>query len=327
MPASGKESIAGQFYRFDKIADGIYFATASGAMITGGNHPIIVNEHDVVLVDSGTTPTAARALLADLKLVTDKPVRWVVNTHWHYDHVDGNSIFGPEVEIIGHEYTRHALVDLDLFPKEIEWKLSDMKEQVEALQKKADSEADPGKRKTLQEQLDATRSTMAEMKTIEPISPTATFDSKMTLFRGKREIQLLFLGRGHTGGDVVVYLPKERIVCTGDLMESKPSSLTSGYFDEWITTLQQLKKLDFDTVLPGHGNPFHGTALITAFQSYLKDVIEQVTKYKKQGLTPEETAKKVDVTSHKSDFPQIQGPGIALVEVRRIYQWLDETKK
>jgi cyclase len=326
-PGSENQTVTGQFYRFDRVAEGVYYATAAGTMITGGNHPVIINDHDVILVDSGTSPAAARALMADLRLVTDKPVRWVVNTHWHYDHVDGNSIFGPEVEIVGHEYVRHALLDLDLFPKEIDWKLTDMREQSELLQKQVQAEKDPAKRRALQEQLNAMQSTMAELKEIKPVPPTTTFASKMTIFRGQREIQLLFLGRGHTGGDTVVFLPKERIVCTGDLMETKPSSLSSGYFDEWITTLDQLKKLDFDIVLPGHGTPFHGTALITAFQGYLKDVVDQVSKYRKQGLTPEETAKKVDLTSHKSDFPQIQGPGIDLVGARRIYQWLDETGK
>jgi len=149
----------------------------------------------------------------------------------------------------------------------------------------------------------------------------------MTLFRGQREIQLLFLGRGHTGGDAVVFLPKERIVCTGDLMESKPASLSSGFFDEWITTLDALKKLDFDTVLPGHGTPFHGTALITAFQDYLADVTAQVKKFREQGLTAEQTAQKVDLTSHRKDFPQIQGPGIDVVGVRRMYEWMDSRDK
>ena len=80
-------------------------------MATGGNHPIIVNDRDVFLVDDGTTPAAARALLEDMKLITNKPVRWVVNTHFHYDHTDGNSVFGPEVQIIGHEYVRRAIMD------------------------------------------------------------------------------------------------------------------------------------------------------------------------------------------------------------------------
>ena len=86
--------INGKVYSFEKIADGVYYSTSSSLRATGGNHTVIVGDRDVFLVDSGTTPSAARALLEDIKLITDKPVRWVVNTHFHYDHTDGNSISG-----------------------------------------------------------------------------------------------------------------------------------------------------------------------------------------------------------------------------------------
>ena len=115
---AGAPVVSGKVYSFEKIADGVYYATSSGPMNTGGNHPIIVNERDVMVVDAGTTPAAARALLEDLRLITIKPVRWVVNTHFHYDHTDGNSIFGPDVEIIGHEYVRHAITDFDVLHRE-----------------------------------------------------------------------------------------------------------------------------------------------------------------------------------------------------------------
>ena len=326
-PAVNNQTVTGKVYKFEKITDGVYFVTAAGGAITGGNHQIFVNDNDVILVDSGATPSAMRALLEDLNLITNKPVRVVINTHWHYDHINGNSVFGPDVEIIAHDYVRYSLQNLDLYTKEVTWKLGDWREQVESLRKRLEKENDPAQRKSLQDQIAVIETAMAEVKEIKPVLPTTTFTSKMSLFRGQREIQLLFLGRGHTGGDTILYLPKERIVCTGDLMESKTSSLSSGFFDEWITTLTALKKLDFDTVLPGHGTPFQGTALITGFQDYLTDVIAQVKKFREQGLTPEETAKKVDMTSHGKDFPQIQGPGIDVIGVKRIYDWMDSRNK
>ena len=124
---------------------------------------------------------------------------------------------------------RYSLQNLDLYAKEVNWKVGDWREQVESLRKRAEKENDPAQRKSLQEQTAAIESAMAEVKEIKPVLSTTTFTSKMTLFRGQREIQLSFLGRGHSGGDTIVYLPKERIVCTGDLMESKTSSLSSGF--------------------------------------------------------------------------------------------------
>jgi glyoxylase-like metal-dependent hydrolase (beta-lactamase superfamily II) len=96
------------------------------------------------------------------------------------------------------------------------------------------------------------------------------------------------------------------------------------FFDEWVATLEALKKLDFGLVLPGHGAPFPEKSLITAFQSYLTDITKKVADLRAQGATPEQAAQRVDLTSHAKEFPQITGPGADLRGVRRIYTWMDE---
>jgi glyoxylase-like metal-dependent hydrolase (beta-lactamase superfamily II) len=316
--------VQGKTYKFEKIAEGVYYATGG----TGSNNVVLVNDQDVMLVDDGTTPATARAFLQDVKMLTDKPVRYVVNTHFHYDHTDGNSVFGPEVQIIGHQYVRDAILNLDVLHREpFKTAQANLPGQIEALKKQVSMEKDAQEQATLQEQLAATEAEEKQFAEIKPTPPTMTYASSLTLQRGQREIRLLFLGRGHTPGDTLVFLPKERIVCTGDLMESRLAYMGDGIFDEWITTLDAVKKLDFDTVLPGHGVPFHEKALITAFQSYLKDLTAQVAKFRAQGVRADEAAQKVDLTSHKADFPQITGPGADLRGVRRMYQWMDERSK
>jgi glyoxylase-like metal-dependent hydrolase (beta-lactamase superfamily II) len=315
-------------YAFEKIADGVYYTTSDSPMATGGNHTIIVGDQNVFLVDAGTTPAAARALLADMKLITDKPVRWVVNTHFHFDHTDGNSIFGPEVEIIGHEYVRHMIADGDVLHIEpFKTAMANMPIQVETLKKQIADEKDPARRATLETQLTAKQADWEEFRILKATPPNVTYSSKMTVFQGAREIQLLFLGRGHTQGDTVVYLPKERIVCSGDLMETQPAYMGNAIFDEWLATLDKLKEMNFETMLPGHGVPFHDKALITAYQSYLKDLMTQVAALRKQGVSADDAAKKVDMTFHKADFPQIQGPGAEVRGVRRMYEWMDERSR
>ena len=317
----------GKVYNFEKITDGVYYATSSSPMATGGNHPIFVGDRDVFLVDAGTTPAAARALLDDLKLITDKPVRWVVNTHFHFDHTNGDSVFGPDVQIIAHEYVRHAILDLDVLHREpFKTAFANLPIQIDALNKQIAGETDPEKRAALRKQLQSKQADLEEFKNIKPTPPTMTYTSKLTLYQGQREIQLLYLGLGHTRGDTFVYLPKERILCTGDMMESQPAYMGDAVFDEWLKTLDAVKEMNFDTVLPGHGVPFHDKALITAYQNLLRDFMSQVTELRKQGLTPEQAAPKVDLTAHKADFPQIQGPGAEIRGVRRMYEWLDERK-
>jgi len=315
----------GKVYKFEKVADGVYYATGG----TGSNNVVIVNDQDVFLVDDGTTPAAARALLADIKLLTPKPVRQVVNTHFHYDHTDGNSVFGPEVQIIGHEYLRNAIVNFDVLHREpFKTAQEVLPGQIESLRKQATAEKDPAKKADLDKQLKTIEAVREQMKEVKPMPPNTTYSSRMTVFKGSREIQLLFLGRGHTGGDTFVYLPKEKIVCTGDEEEgARLAYMGDAYFDEWIATLENLKKLDFNLALGGHGVPFREKAIITAFQSYLRDFIPRVSALRKQGVSADEAAKRVDMTDHAKDFVQITGPGAEVRGVRRMYAWLDEREK
>jgi cyclase len=179
----------------------------------------------------------------------------------------------------------------------------------------------------LEKQLVAKQADWEEFKMLKPTPPNVTYTSKMTVYQGPREIQLLFLGRGHTQGDTIVYLPKERIVCSGDMMETQPAYMGDAIFDEWLKTLDALKEMNFDTMLPGHGVPFHEKSLITAYQYYLRDLMAQVAELRKQGLSADEAAKKVDMTSHSKDFPQIQGPGAEVRGVRHMYEWMDESAR
>ena len=312
----------GKTYKFEKIADGVYYASGG----VGSNNTVIVNDDDVLIVDTGTTPQATRNFLADIRMLTDKPVKYVVNTHFHYDHVDGNQIFGPDVQIIAHDYVRTAISTFDVLKREpfMTSQMVNVPAQIERLKQQIAAEKDAARKTTLSAQLAATERNFAQLNELKATPPTLTYSSKLVLHRGSREIDLLFLGRGHTGGDTVVFLPKEKIVVTGDLMESRLAYMGDAFFDEWVTTLGELKNLDFDIVLPGHGIPFADKGLITAYQAYLTDFVSQAGRLKAQGVTPEDAARRIDLTAHAKAFPQIEGPGAELRGVRRAYAWIDE---
>ena len=165
--------------------------------------------------------------------------------------------------------------------------VSSVAERVEALRKRIAQESDQVQKAALERQVANSTAYLEQVKEVTVTPPNVSFDRTMTLMRGRREIRLLYLGRGHTDTDVVTYLPRERIVCTGDLMESLISYAGDSYPEEWIATLEKLKALDFDTVMPGHGVVFKGKDKITAFQKYLRDVLTQVTALRKQGLAPD----------------------------------------
>src|ERR1051326_1354208 len=273
----------GKAYKFEEVAKGVYYATSTGAMVTGSNNVAIVGDRDVLVVDTGTSPAAARAFIEDLKLVTAKPIRYVVNTHFHYDHTDGNQVYAGKADIIAHEYVKYAIEKLDVLHREpyVTSQLTNVPARIETLKKRIADEKDPSQRATTERQLAVAQQGWEDLKEIRPTPPNVTYSKKKTVDLGGREVQLLFLGRGHTNGDTVVYLPKEKIAATGDLMESQIAYMGDAQFDEWVTTLEALKKLDFETVLPGHGMPFKGKTLITAFQGYLNDFTRQAVDFRR----------------------------------------------
>jgi cyclase len=317
----------GDAFRFNKVADGVYHAIGTGTLTVVGNSSVIVNDNDVIVVDDHVSPAAAWVLINEIKKITNKPVRTVINTHFHFDHAHGNQVFDKDVSIIGHEFTREMLLggkslQMPLYKNYV----TGLPEQIETLKQRVAMESDPSRKAMLQTQLQAAENNAASQAELKPTPPNVTLRTNMTLYRGDREIQLRFLGRAHTAGDVVVYLPKERIVITGDMLTSALSNMSDAFVNEWVTTLDELKKLDFVTVLPGHGEAFTDKAKIDYFQAYLRDVWTEVSRLKQQGVSAEEAAKRADLTKHKEHFPTITAPGVPLIAVTRIYELLDSKR-
>jgi len=311
-------------YRFQEIRPGIYSAIGTGTLNVGSNSAVIVNTDDVVVVDSHITPEAARVMLREIHTLTDKPVRFLVNTHFHFDHTDGNQVFGPGVDIIGHEFTRRKLAGDFLHEPIFVNSVAALPKQIADLEARAASEADPTAKARLLQQVSVQRAYQEQLKEIKPTPPNVAFSDAMTLIRGNREIRLLFLGRGHTGGDVVVYLPAERLVCTGDLLVNGVANLFDGYVNEWPAALDKLAALDFDDVIPGHGEPFKGKERIGFFQAYLRDIWTQAAKLHDAHVPSEEAAKQIDMTSHKAHFASITAPGVSPFVVARMYAVMDD---
>jgi cyclase len=286
----------------------------------GANSAVIVNRDDIVIVDSHISPASARAMVSELKAISDKPVRFLVNTHFHYDHTNGNQAFGPSVDIIGHEFTRARLSAPDYMHTGLLGDLTTgLPKQLADLQARAASEQDAAAKARLDQQLLVQTAFSEQVTELKPTPPNVTIDDRMTIVRGDREMRLLYLGRGHTGGDLVVYLPRERVLCSGDLLVNGIANLADGYVDEWPATLEKLKALDFDDVIPGHGEPFKGKERIGYFQEYLKDLWAQASKLHAEHVPAADAAKRIDLSAHKTHFATINGPGVNPIAVTRIY--------
>ena len=315
----------GQAFTFNKIAEGVYHAVGTGSLVVMSNATIIEGDTDVLVVDSQVAPSGAWALREELKAITAKPIRWVVNSHFHFDHSHGNQIYGPEVQIIGHEFARQQiLAGKSQDSPAREFYVGGIPATIKGLEARLAAATDDKTRATIQEQLEIQRTFLEGTNAVRPTPPTITLDHAMTLIRGSREIRLLFLGRAHTAGDVIVYLPREKIIATGDLLVEGTSYMGDAFIPEWIQTIEALKQLDFDTVLPGHGQAFKGKAKLDHWQAYLRDFWGQAQKFHQAGTPWEEAAKQVDLRGNAVNYPGIRTIGIVPNHgMRRAYELLD----
>ena len=308
-------------HKFEKVTEGVYYATATGSVTIGSNAAVIVNDADVMLIDPGISAAAATTFLADVKTLTNKPVKYVVDTHYHYDHAFGNQVFGPDVTIIGHDTTHRRLNGPGSLKERtyLTNSTAAIANRFTLLKRQISEAKDPKERAIYERQLVIHQQYADEQPKIKPTPPNATLSRDMTLHRGSREIQIRFFGRAHTDGDIVVFLPRERIVATGDMITSALSYTGDAFVEEWPKTLEGVLSLDFDTVLPGHGTVFKGKDHIRNLQAYWRDFYQQAEAFRKQGVSPEEAAKKIDLTKHAGAIPAAKNPGVDVRGVDRIY--------
>jgi cyclase len=315
----------GRAFTFNKIREGVYHAVGTGSIVVMSNATIVEGDRSVLVVDSHVSPGGAWALRKELAEITSKPIRYVVNSHYHFDHSHGNQIYGPEVDIIGHQFARdQMLAGKSQDSPAREFFVGGIPNTIKTLEERLKTATDDKTRESIQNQLDIQRNHLEGTNAVKPTPPNVTLTQSMSVHLGTREVRLLFLGRGHTAGDVIVYLPQERLIATGDLLVENTSYMGDAFFTEWIDTIEALKKVDFDTVLPGHGQAFQGKAKLDHWQAYVRDFWAQAQKFHKAGVPWEEAAKQVDLRGNAVNYPLIKAPGITPNHaMRRAYEILD----
>jgi len=295
-----------------KVADGVYaFITAeSNNAIVSGNSVAVVGDDGVLVVDSGNFPSETRKIISEIRQRTNLPVRYLIHTHWHRDHTDGDSEYRaafPSVVIISTPYTRKMITDRAM--KNLDEEIKMGPEYASYLRKMAKEGKDgSGKALTAEEKTynsdfaESIDAAVAEFKQVKLLLPDETFDQNLDVHLGKREVQLKFLGRGNTGGDAVVYVPDAKVVMAGDLLVYPTPFTFDSYLTEWIQTLGKLKAIGATTIVPGHGPVQHNNDYMDQVSALLRSVNSQVQQAVRQNLSLDDTRKKVDVASFEKQF-------------------------
>ena len=299
------------------VGEGVYAAIGKNGAF--GNCAVIVNRDDVLVVDSSMRPSWARELIQQIKKLTDKPVRYVVNTHWHPDHTQGNQAFveayGPQIEFIAQHRT-----DEDITGKELPYIQqaisTDLPAQIAKMEatlasgKSADGSALGADASTaLEKQIADQKDYLSQLQQTKIPARTLTYEQSLYLQKpGGRVIEILNYGKGHTRGDSVVFLPAEKVVMTGDLFTSGIPFYRDSYPSHWLEVLESVDKLDWTVAIPGHGDPQQGKAQIEKLIAFMKDLLGQVKAAVAQGKNLEDTKKAVQLGGRMADFPVYKTP-------------------
>ncbi len=268
-------------FDFKKVADGIYGAIAKPTAMLNCNAAIIVNRDHVLVVDTHSKPSAAKALIRQIRdEITQLPVRYVVDSHLHGDHAMGNEaypeVFGANVEVISSLKTREWMEKLGM--SRLKESIDSVPQQIAALRSKLEASKDESERAVLKAHIEGLEEYRKEMAPPRLSLPSMTFERRLVIHRGGREVHLLFLGRAHTAGDVVAFVPSERVIATGDLMHGLLPYMGDGFPDEWPATLRALEALEFDRVIPGHGSIQEGKSVLSQFRGYVEEITEKVSR-------------------------------------------------
>jgi glyoxylase-like metal-dependent hydrolase (beta-lactamase superfamily II) len=236
------QSTVAREYTFENIAPGVYAFVAREAFgsLVSGNSLVVIGDSAVLVVDSGHFPGLARRMIADIKSVTSRPVRYLVNTHWHPDHWVGNGEYRaafPTIDIISTVFTRDEIRARGPSYLRTYADSAGMMRQVHAMIAGAER---PELRAYWQATLEDVPSASTAWRGARLEVPNAMVDRRMSIDLGGRTVDVMFLGRGNTSGDLAVYVPAERILATGDLVVSPTPYAFGSYFGVWVTVLDSL---------------------------------------------------------------------------------------
>ena len=286
-------------WRTERIADGVHaFIAPEGVTpIVSGNTLVVIGDDGVLVVDTGQLPSIARQQIAAIRRLTDRPVRWIVTTHWHPDHWVGAGEYAaawPGATLVATAATRAMILG-----KAMGFLTARAQRDTAAMVRGMLKDRLPAlPRAYLGLAVPQFEDYAAQLETAALRPPTMTFDRAMTVRLGAREVQLHFLGRGATGGDAVVWIPDARVLAIGDLANRPYPYAIGSFLGEWPATLEALSTFDARVIVPGHGAPMRDRAYLEQVIALVRSVNDQVRAALQASPRPtvEQVRAAVDVT-------------------------------
>ncbi|MEO8432777.1 MAG: MBL fold metallo-hydrolase [Acidobacteriota bacterium] len=299
-------------YTWKNLAPGVWAAIRSDPfeLPQEGNAVVIVTEQGVVLYDAGGSPAMGEAIVARVRSVTSQPITHVVLSHWHGDHMRGLQAIRaafPSVQILAHPHARDEIVATqDRWLKRRVTMVPNIRRAVQGAiasgQDLSGRPLIPQEKAWLENGLAATEQLDRENKLTSYVVPNATFEERLTLHLGGREIQFLRLGNAHTAGDVILWLPREKIVATGDIVTAPIPLMPSADTGDYPAVLAQIQALGFRALVPGHGAVQSDAAYIDLLSETIRLVTVQMEQLVARGASREDAVTKIDLRAVETRF-------------------------
>lgn len=272
------------YFRLEQVAEGVYAALVREGTGALGNAGIVDLGGETLVFDTFLIPRAAQDLRRAAEYLTGHRVRFVVNSHWHRDHVFGNQEF-RDAEIISTTRTRELLEEVG--PKQLA-AVSEFAEAVRMEEEALSRETDERRRNWMSRELADDRAFLAAMPDVVLTLPTLTFDEHLTIHGTRRTVVLASHGLAHTESDAYLLLPDEGIAFVGDLvMGCHHPWLGHGNPEAWLDTLNRLRALNLKQIVSGHG-PVGPDADIAMVEEYISDVTTLLRGLVSRGVTREQ---------------------------------------
>lgn len=299
-------------YETVKVADGVYafIAPETNGAIVNGNSTLIVGDSVAMVVDAGHFPALTRRMIDDIRKLTTRPVRFLVNTHWHPDHWVGNAEFSssfPNLTILSTEYTRRQIEQQGPAFLKSYRDSSGLVEPYNALLRSGKwldgSPLSADESRLIIGTIAAAVAAVPGWRTARVQLPTLTFElGTVRVQLGGREVCVIFAGRGNTAGDAIVHVPGAGVVITGDLVVAPTPYAYGSFIGEWVSTLEKLRGLGASVLVPGHGPIQRNADYLDLLADLLASVRTQVAEAVRRGLTLDETRKAVNLDRFESRF-------------------------
>jgi cyclase len=321
-------------FDIEKLADGVYavMRREPAGLAVHANNVFIVNDDDVVVVDTSQSLTLTKDIVAALRKITAKPVKFVINTHWHDDHYIGNQVYRdafPGVEFIAHaatltDYPADGVPNRQQMKAGIPPLLGKVKELLQQNKNLAGQELTAEERAAFESDIEWAERYLQEVPTADVILPSIAVTDRLTLQRGTRTIEVRSVGPGHSQADLIVYLPADHIVITGDLVIwPVPLAGLKSSIGGWVIALQRIRQLKPAVIVPGHGPLMRDDAYLEQMQGLFGSLKQQVDAAVARGETLEQVRKSVNLSDWRTKFAAgsqlraflfdyyVTGPGVA----------------